>query len=145
MPVRSIGHAVLKVRNLDAAERFYNGALGLPIAARHTSMPMTFFTLGNHHDFAVLAVGDEAPIADPKGTGLFHVAFNVGDSLDDLRAMRAQLEAHGVQVQRTVDHTVSQSIYVHDPDGNGIELYVDGSDAWKEDPQLVASGVPLKL
>lgn len=145
MPVQSIGHAVLKVRNLDRAEAFYNGVLGMPIAARHETMPMTFFTLGNHHDFAVLAVGDEAPDADPKGVGLFHVAFKVGDSIDDLRAMRDQIEARGATIQRTIDHNVSLSLYLSDPDGNGIELYVDSSDAWKEDPSLVASGKPLEI
>jgi catechol 2,3-dioxygenase len=145
MPVRSIGHAVLKVRNQARAEEFYNGVLGMPIAARHDSMPMTFFTLGNHHDFAILAVGDDAPLSDSKGVGLFHVAFNVGDNIDDLRAMKEEIEAKGVNVLRTVDHNVSLSLYINDPDGNGIELYVDNGDAWKQEPALVASGKPLAI
>jgi len=145
MPVQSIGHAVLKVRNQARAEEFYNGVLGMPIAARHETMPMTFFTLGNHHDFAILAVGDDAPLSDPHGVGLFHVAFSVGDNLDDLRAMKQQLEAKGVKVDRAIDHTVSLALYLNDPDGNGIELYVDASDAWKDNPALVATGKPLAI
>ncbi len=132
MPVRSLGHAVLKVRNRERAEQFYHGVLGLPIATR--SERMTFFTLGSHHDFAVLVLGDDAPLADPAGVGLFHVAFNVGDSTEDLREMKARLDAHGVQVDSMVDHNVTESLYLRDPDGNGIELYVDTSDAWKQDP-----------
>lgn len=135
MPVRSLGHAVLKVRNRARAEEFYHDILGMPIATRNERM--TFFTLGNHHDFAVLEVGDDAPLAESNGVGLFHVAFNVGENLDDLRAMKAQLEAHGVAIARQVDHTVSQSLYLTDPDGNGVELYVDTSDVWKDDPSAL--------
>jgi len=135
MPVRSLGHAVLKVRNRARAEAFYHDVLGMPIATRNERM--TFFTLGNHHDFAVLEVGDDAPLAESKGVGLYHVAFNVGDGLDALRTMKAELEAHGVTIDRQVDHTVSQSLYLTDPDGNGIELYVDTSNVWKDDPSAL--------
>jgi catechol 2,3-dioxygenase len=38
-----------------------------------------------------------------------------------------------------MDHTVTKSLYLQDPDGNEVELYVDASDAWKSDPQTVAS------
>jgi catechol 2,3-dioxygenase len=145
MPIRSLGHAVLKVRDLDRAEQFYHGVLGLPIATRSDELKMIFFTLGNHHDFAVLAVGDDAPPPDPKGVGLFHVAFNVGDSQDDLRAMKERLEAHGVKIERMRDHNVSESLYFNDPDGNGLELYIDTSDVWKRDPSAIASGKPLTL
>ena len=59
--------------------------------------------------------------------------------------MRDELEAAGVKIYATIDHTVSRSLYLDDPDGNGVELYVDGSDVWKTDPQAVAQGEPLKL
>ena len=145
MKVQALGHAVLKVRNQERAEQFYNGVLGMPIAARHETMPMTFFTLGNHHDFAILAVGDDAPDAPQNAPGLFHIALKVGDSLDELREVKEHLERSGVTIDRTIDHTVSQSIYLRDPDGNGVELYVDGSDVWKKEPQQVAQGKALAL
>ena len=44
-----------------------------------------------------------------------------------------------------VDHEVTKSLYMKDPDGNGIELYVDASDAWREDPGKVAQLMPLEL
>lgn len=143
MPVRSIGHAVLKVRNRERAEAFYHGVLGMPIATRNDRM--TFFTLGNHHDFAVMVVGDDAPLAEPDGVGLAHVAFTVGETLDDLRAMKRRLEEHGIALERQVDHTVSASLYLSDPDGNGIELYVDTSDAWKRDPDVLIQRKELVL
>ncbi|HEX2172179.1 MAG TPA: VOC family protein [Dehalococcoidia bacterium] len=145
MRVQSLGHVVLKVRDLERAEEFYHGVLGLPIATRWEDRQMTFFTLGNHHDVAVRALGPDAPLADPAGAGLAHVAFCVGDSLDELRAWKRRLEESGVPIDRITDHKVSHSIYLSDPDGNGIELYVDASDAWKQDPSLVATVEPLKL
>ena len=45
------------------------------------------------------------------------------------------------------DHTVTHSLYIEDPDGNEIELYIDvpGVD-WRSDPELVASPIkPLRL
>jgi catechol-2,3-dioxygenase len=40
---------------------------------------------------------------------------------------------------------VSKSLYFNDPDGNCIELYVDASEGWKRDPQMVAHSEPLEL
>jgi catechol 2,3-dioxygenase len=78
--------------------------------------------------------------------GLYHVALRIGTTLDELRAAKAHLEAHGYTKLRLTDHVVSQSIYLDDPDGNGVELYVDGDPAiWREDPSRVASVGPLTL
>ncbi len=145
MDVRQLGHVVLKVRNIERSERFYTEVLGLTIAARMEAPPMTFFTLGNHHDFAITAVGDDAPDAAPNSPGLFHVAFKVGESTDDLREAKAHLDALGVEIAMTADHTVTESIYFDDPDGNTIEVYVDVSEVWRADPQTVATIAPLSL
>ncbi len=144
MKVQSLGHVVIKVRNQQQAEAFYNGLLGIPIAARYAPSHMTFFTLGNHHDFAVVAVGDDAQDAPPNTPGLFHVAFKIGSAIDELRQAKAALESAGLEVQ-AYDHGVTQSIYCRDPDGNTVELYVDVSDEWKAHPALVAQIAPLTL
>lgn len=148
MPLQSIGHAVLKVSNLQRAEHFYCDVLGFRVATRWDGLgrDMTFFTLGNHHDLAIVAMGDDAPAADPRGVGLAHVAFKVGDSDEELLAMKAQLDAHGWAVDRAIDHGVTHSLYVSDPDGNGIELYVDVDARWKDDPrEIVATYEKLAL
>ena len=106
---------------------------------------MTFFTLGDHHDLALLEVGEDAPDAPANAPGLYHLAFKVGDSLEELQQVKAELEAAGVRIDAVTDHTVSQALYLRDPDGNGVELYVDGSAVWKSDPQRVAESRPLKL
>lgn len=113
MRVRSLGHVVIKVRDHQRAEAFYRGLLGIPIATRLAAWSMTFFTLGNHHDFAIAAVGDDADATPAKSPGLLHVAFKVGDSMEALRQAKAELEAAGLAVE-AYDHAVTQSIYFND-------------------------------
>lgn len=146
MKIKALGHVVLRVTDRVRAERFYGGLLGLPVCARHdeNGVKMAFFTLGNHHDFAVLEVSGEGSSASDQAVGLHHVAFNIGTTLDELREARAKLAAAGV-VTNPVDHEVTKSLYFQDPDGNGVELYVDASDVWRRDPQRVAQLQPLEL
>jgi catechol 2,3-dioxygenase len=145
MKVQQLGHVVLKVRDRERSERFYTEVLGLRVAARMDAPPMTFFTLGNHHDFAIMAVGPDGPASAANSPGLFHVAFKIGESTDELRRAKADLEARDVDIAMVADHTVTHSIYFEDPDGNAIELYVDVSDVWHTNPQSVATLEPLAL
>jgi len=146
--VRNVGHVVLKVRDIERAARFYRDVLGLKEVARGTfGRPMAFFSTGeNHHDVAVMEVGADAPAPAPDATGLYHIALRIGTSLDELRAAQAHLAAHGITNMRIRDHVVSQSIYVNDPDGNNVELYVDADPSiWREKPETVANSRPLQL
>jgi catechol 2,3-dioxygenase len=144
--VKGVGHVVLKVRDLERAAAFYRDVLGLKEVARYRGH-MVFFSAGaSHHDLAVLALGPNAQPAPRDAVGLYHVALKIGDSLDELRAAKAHLEAHGVPIRGTADHRVSQSIYCEDPDGNMIELFVDGDPAlWRDQPGIVATVEPLDL
>jgi len=146
MKIRSLGHVVLRVTDRERAERFYGGVLGLPLCARFDEggRKMAFFTLGNHHDFAVVEVTGHGSDRSETAVGLHHVAFNIGTTLDELRAAKARLDAAGVATN-PVDHEVTKSLYFEDPDGNGIEVYVDVSDVWRREPQRVAQVMPLEL
>ncbi len=144
MRIQSLGHVVLKVRDRARSEAFYADVLGLPVVARLDAAQMSFFSLGNHHDFAVMAVGDDAAAPGEAATGLAHVAFKIGDDIETLRQAKAHLEAAGISVT-PVDHGVTQSLYFEDPDGNGLEVYVDVSDAWRREPGKVAQYTPLAL
>jgi len=145
MKIQNLGHVVLKVRDRARAEAFYHGVLGLPVAARSDTLRMTFFSLGNtHHDFAVAEVGADAPGVAREAVGLAHVAFKIGDDIEALKKAKAELDAAGIACA-AADHGVSKSLYLADPDGNRLELYVDQSDDWKRDPQAVASYQPLTL
>ncbi len=78
--------------------------------------------------------------------GLYHVAFKIGDTLDVLREAKVHLEAHGVKILGMSDHQVSQSLYVEDPDGIVVELFVDSDPAiWGRAPATVATVRPLQL
>lgn len=154
MEVKELGHVVLYVRELERSVRFYRDVLGwhqidlttIPIPA-----PVAAFASASgrtHHELLLIEVGEGAA-AMPVGRrlGMYHVGLRIGDSDDELREALARLSESGVPVRGASDHTVSHSLYIADPDGNEIELYVDvpGVD-WRADPSLVAAPVrPLRL
>ena len=146
MKIRALGHVVLRVRDCERSVRFYNGVLGMPVCARfdEQGVRMAFFSLGNHHDFAVMEASGEASGSNAGAAGLEHVAFNIGTTLDELREARAMLAAAGVATT-PIDHEVTKSLYFEDPDGNRVEVYVDASDVWRREPQRVAQLRPLEL
>ncbi len=126
MHVQELGHVVLKVRDVRRAEDFYAGTLGIPVAGRVTEpVPITLFTLGHHHDFAVMELGQHGPPPDRHTAGLAHVAFKVGESLDEFDAVKRDLEAAGVVILFELDHRFTKGMHMHDPDGNEVELFVD--------------------
>jgi catechol 2,3-dioxygenase len=144
LSVSKVGHIVLRVSDLDRSLAFYTGVLGLREVARRDfgEGPMVFLSSGNsHHDLALVETGTEA-----HGENLHHFALKVGDSLDELAAARRVLDANHVAVHMALDHHVSQGLYVSDPDGNLIELYVDADpNVWRDDPTSVANSDPLTL
>lgn len=147
MRIRSLGHVVLKVRDLKRSVPFYGEVLGLKEVARFPERRMVFFIIGdNHHDIALAETDPAAPDAPKDSPGLAHVALKVGNSMDELREAKRWLTGHGVKIDREVDHTVSQSLYFRDPDGNQLEVFVDNvARPWDRDPQLVATAAPLTV
>ena len=135
MKIESLGHIVLKVSSLTTSRAFYEGLLGLPVSAESADWGMVFYTLGSHHNFAILEVGSEAE-QNFDGVGIEHFAFKLVGGLDQLYSAKLELEAAGVKTM-PVDHNVSYSLYFHDPDGNRLEVYVDGKEGWQEDPSLI--------
>ena len=146
MQVRALGHVVLKVRSLERSVPFYGGVLGLRAVARWGERMVFFSIAGNHHDIALIEVGEGTEKAPDTAPGLAHLALKIGDDLDTLREAEAHLASHGVGPLHQADHKVSQSIYFDDPDGNQIELFVDADPAiWRDDPRLVATSEMLAL
>ena len=119
MQIQALGHVVLRVTDCARAERFYGEVLGLPICARYdeNGLKMAFFTLGNHHDFAVMEVSGEGSSRSESAVGLHHVAFKIGTRIEELLEAKAKLEAAGLALA-PVDHEVTKSLYFEDPDGN---------------------------
>ena len=131
MQVQALGHVVLKVRDLERSEGFYSGNLGMRVISRIPEPRMAFFSFGNpgnHHDFALMEIGFQAPSPDDYATGLAHVAFKVGSSVEELRLVRNVLNDSGTPVLYEAERGFAKSMHVLDPDGNEIELYVSTSD-----------------
>ena len=143
-PLR-IGHVVLKVRDLDRSIEFYRGVLGFQVVGQMSNV-MTFLTATgeNHHDIALLRVGEQAPAPLPAAVGLYHVAVQLAD-MDALRVAHVLLTEQGL-LKGAVDHGVSRSVYTADPDGNEIELYCDAPRAeWEGRVDEVMTVRPLRL
>lgn len=145
---RYLGHIVWYVRSLEGSLRFYRDLLGFREIGRTFGGRAAALTGGRtHHELLLIEVGD-AP-GPPAGhrIGLYHVGIKVGDTLEDLRSARSELERAGIEIEGMSDHTVSQSLYLKDPDGNEVELYVDADPSiWRDHPELVLSPTrPLKL
>ena len=141
--IKSLGHVGIKVQDLACSEKFYRDVLGLPVCARYNKdgLNAVFFTLGDHHDFAICETAE----VDTQKSGLDHVAFKIGDRLSDLIEAKRYLEGLGITTD-PIDHDVTKSLYFSDPDGNEIEVYIDHSDAWKTDPsRLVSTLEPLEI
>jgi catechol-2,3-dioxygenase len=155
MEIKELGHLVLYVRDLERSARFYRDVLGWrPIfdgAESPVRAPVAAFSAPSnrtHHELLLIEVGaDATPVPAGRRVGLYHFGLKVGDSDDELREALATLTEHGVPVRGASDHGVTHSLYIEDPDGNEIELYIDvaGID-WRADPALVMSPVkPLRL
>jgi catechol-2,3-dioxygenase len=150
MQVKELGHLVLYVKDVKRSAAFYGEVLGWESAFPETpGFPAAAFTSGRtHHELLLIEVGERAaPQPAGRRLGLYHFGLKVGDSDDELREALDRLNQAGVTVVGASDHTVTHSLYILDPDGNEIELYVDvpGVD-WKADPSLImAPTKPLAL
>lgn len=139
MHVQALGHVVLKVRDLKRSEDFYSDTLGMQIVLRLSAPHMTFFSLEgteNHHDFALIELGFDAPSPDNDTTGLAHVAFKIGTSADEFGLARDELRNSGDDILYEAERGSTKSVHVLDPDGNEIELYVDTSGVGLESPYV---------
>ena len=150
MPVKELGHLVLYVRDLERSAAFYRDVLGWDVAFPVTlGIPAAAFTSGRtHHELLLIEVGeDAASVPAGRRLGLYHFGLKVGDADEELRAVAATLRDAGVTIVGASDHTVTHSLYILDPDGNEVELYIDvpGVD-WRTDPDLIMSPIrPLTL
>jgi catechol-2,3-dioxygenase len=146
--VFELGHIVLYVRDIERSRQFYRDVLGWAeiTTSRH---PVAAFSSGRtHHELLLIPVGESAtPIPSGRRVGMYHFGLKVGTTDDELRAARDRILEAGTPLVGASDHGVTHSLYIEDPDGNEIELYIDVQpETWREDPAAVLSPVrPLHI
>ncbi|HTW86662.1 MAG TPA: VOC family protein [Candidatus Binataceae bacterium] len=137
-----LGHLVINVRNLERTKKFYRDVLGLDQTLELKQPPMALFTSGSHdhHEIGCLEIGMDAEGPRPNQIGVQHIAFRM-ESEQKLIEAYQRLKADNVPIECTVDHGLTHSIYMTDPDGYTIEIYVDQPGMNVEslkDPKLVS-------
>ncbi len=144
----TLGHVVFYVRDLQTSVKFYTDIVGLDLKGFIFNNRAALLSGGStHHELLLIQIGSADGPLQGKRIGLYHVGWNVGDSLATLKALYEKLRAMDYPVDGLSDHTISQSIYLRDPDGNEVELYVDDPDYdWKNDDGWMEAPVkPLDL
>ena len=138
MKAHFLGHVVFYVEDIVNSLKFYHEN---PFYAVALSSGRT------HHELLLIEVGSAPKPPTGHRLGLYHIGIKVGDSLEELTDVKRELIDLGILISGMSDHTVSQSIYISDPDGNEVELYVDDPNIdWKNEPNLVMSPIkPLFL
>lgn len=133
-PRVDIGHVHLKVSDLERAVAFYRDVLGFEVQHRYGDQAAFLSAGGYHHHIGLNTWQSQGGPPPPRGTtGLFHVAIRYPDRKTLAQAVQAVIDA-GVPLSGASDHGVSEAIYLHDPDQNGIELYRDRPrEQWPEE------------
>jgi catechol 2,3-dioxygenase len=124
-PQTVIGHVHLKVSDIDRAVQFYTEVMGFDLVQRYGS-GAAFLSAGGYHHHLGLNTWESAggPPPPPGTTGLYHFAILFPNRKELARALKRIVE-HGWGIDGAADHGVSEAIYLHDPDFNGIEIYRD--------------------
>ena len=141
--IQQLHHYAYRARDAEETRHFYEDILGLPLyhIIQSDFVPSTgeycpythfFFRLQDGSFIAFFDLGDDEAALPSPNTPLWvnHIAFRV-DSMDDLVAMKARLEAAGVEVLGITDHHIIKSIYFFDPNGVRLELTVQLADEFE--------------
>ena len=133
-PIQGMYHFAFPCRDGEETRAFYEDVLGLPLVhcMEVQSVPSSgdpgpyahiFFEMGDGSYLAFFDLGkNEAPLPSPNTPKwVQHMALQV-PTIDDVLAMKARLEAAGVETLGMVDHEFVQSVYFFDPNGLRLEI-----------------------
>ena len=120
-----LSHAFIAVADLDKVVPFYTDVLGFHVTDRghiNEQVEAVFMSQDpdNHHQVALANSLKDGPSPRP----MTHIAFRM-EKLDDLRALKKKLNAAGIAIGRELSHGNAWSLYFADPEGNGVECFVD--------------------
>jgi len=135
-PARGLHHFAWRCRDAEETRQFYEDLLGLPLVhvIRLDHVPSTgeycsyvhlFFEMTDGSSVAFFDLGDGQAALPSANTPdwVIHLAMRM-DTVDELKAMRQRLIAHGVKVLGITDHKICKSIYFFDPNGLRLEFAV---------------------
>jgi len=166
-----IGPPVLRIRDINAVLAFYENSLGLQASKRYQdhiqeqekdkddnnnliyelgfkhNEPSSSSSSSSQEPLIILKHDATAKTPSPRSAGLFHFAILVPDR-KSLDSTYLALINSGVQYDGFADHLVSESLYLRDPENNGIEIYRDRpSTEWPRDDhgRIIMDTLPLDL
>src|SRR5947208_13291646 len=133
-PGVDIGHVHLKVSDIERSLAFYRDVLGFEVQQQYGDQAAFISAGGYHHHIGLNTWESKGGSPPPPGTtGLYHVAIRYPTRAALADALR-RLVAARIPLDGASDHGVSEALYLHDPDENGIELYWDRPrDQWPQD------------
>ena len=142
-PIQQLHHYAYRARDAEETRHFYEDILGLPMyhIIQSDHVPSTgeycpythfFFRLQDGSFIAFFDLGDDQAALPSPNTPAWvnHISFRV-NHIADLEAMKARLQAHGVEVLGLIDHHIFKSIYFFDPNGVRLELTAQLADEFQ--------------
>lgn len=133
----ALGVNELRVRALDDVEAFYRDAIGLTVLEEAEGDVL----LGLGDEPIIRLVQSSDPLPSPQDAGLYHTAILFPDEPSLAATLLRAAQAAPELYQGSADHLVSEAFYFGDPEGNGVEIYVDRPRAeWKWDDGIVEMG-----
>ena len=132
VPCATVGHGHLKVSDLDRALEFYQNVIGMRLVRRYGEQAAFLSFDDYHHHLGLNTWESKGATPPPYGhTGLYHIAFLYPDRKSLGQVINRVYDA-GYELDGAADHSVSEAVYLTDPDGNGLELYRDRPQSeWK--------------
>lgn len=135
-PDTKIGHIHLTVSDIDRSLKFYRDLLGFEVTQYYGNSAVFLSAGGYHHHIGLNTwAGKSATPSPPGHTGLYHFAILYPNRKELAKILKRLYEVN-YKIEGASDHGVSESIYITDPDGNGIELYTDRpTEEWPVDSE----------
>jgi glyoxylase I family protein len=141
--VQQLHHYAYRARDAEETRSFYEDVLGLPLyhIIQSDIVPSTgefcpythfFFRLQDGSFIAFFDLGDDTAAEPSPNTPKWvnHISFRV-NTVADLEAMKARLQAAGVDVLGVTDHHIFKSIYFFDPNGIRLEFTAQLADEFQ--------------
>jgi len=143
-PTTFVGHVKIKVEKLDRSLEFYQEVLGFNILEQTTTTAK--LTVDGKTSFLSIEQPENVKKRQERSSGLYHFAILLPER-SDLAHVLVHFREKGILLFAAEDHNVSEALYLHDPDGNGIEIYVDRDPStwtWKG-TEVDMTTVPLNI